>query len=141
MGNDPILSLSQSEVLNLYTMVTVINWSVRQDLNLRFLTSKASRLNQTFSRTDKIGGPLGNRTPITDLQGQCNPIILAAHKYWYPVLVTIQLQPPYQDGTSPFGLLGNDLLIFKCIPASNYYFFLCIRSDTFMRMCPIRRPY
>ena len=25
---------------------------------------------------------------------------------WYPVLVTIQLQPPYQDGTSPFGLLG-----------------------------------
>jgi len=30
-----------------------------------------------------------------------------AHKYWYPVLVTIQLQPPYQDGTSPFGLLGN----------------------------------
>ena len=26
----------------------------------------------------KLGGPLGNRTPITDLQGQCNPIILAA---------------------------------------------------------------
>ena len=35
------------------------------------------------------------------------PTELMAHKYWYPVLVTIQLQPPYQDGTSPFGLLGN----------------------------------
>ena len=116
MGNDPILSLSQSEVLNLYTMVTINNWSVWQDLNLRFLTSKASRLNQTFSHTDKLGGccsnrtnlharsmswtsnlcplvptttsklggPLGNRTPITDLQGQCNPIILAAHKKLVP---------------------------------------------------------
>ena len=65
-------------------MVTINNWSVRQDLNLRFLTSKASRLNQTFSHTDKLGGPLGNRTPITDLQGQCNPIILAAHKKLVP---------------------------------------------------------
>ena len=54
MGNDPILSLSQSEVLNLYTMVTVIDWSVWQDLNLRFLTSKASRLDRTFSHTDKL---------------------------------------------------------------------------------------
>ena len=108
MGNDPILSLSQSEVLNLYTMVTVINWSVRQDLNLRFLTSKASRLNQTFSRTDKLGGHMWDSNPRhPTCKAGVLPTELMAHKYWYPVLVTIQLQPPYQDGTSPFGLLGN----------------------------------
>ena len=34
MGNDPILSLSQSEVLNLYTMVTIV-WYLRKESNLR----------------------------------------------------------------------------------------------------------
>ena len=32
MGNDPILTLSQSVVLNLYTMVT-INWHTPRDSN------------------------------------------------------------------------------------------------------------
>ena len=36
MGNDPILTLSQSVVLNLYTMVT-IDWYRRKELNLHFL--------------------------------------------------------------------------------------------------------
>ena len=35
-------------------------------------------LGATITLYAKLGGPLGNRTPITDLQGQCNPIILAA---------------------------------------------------------------
>ena len=107
MGNDPILSLSQSEVLNLYTMVTVIDWSVWQDLNLRFPTSKAGRLNQTFSHTDKLWWRPGVSNPSRHSTCKAEPQPSAAPILWYPVLVTIQLQPPYQDGTSPFGLLGN----------------------------------
>ncbi len=29
------------------------------------------------------------------------------HQFWYPVMVTIHLQLPYQDSTSPFGLPGS----------------------------------
>ena len=37
------------------------------------------RTNSMIRVMESFGGPLENRTPIFDVQGQCNPIILAAH--------------------------------------------------------------
>ena len=66
-------------------MVTINNWSVRQDLNLRFLTSKASRLNQTFSRTDKLGGHMWDSNPRhPTCKAGVLPTELMAHKKLVP---------------------------------------------------------
>ena len=119
MGNDPILSLSQSEVLNLYTMVTVIDWSVWQDLNLRFLTSKASRLNQTFSHTDNFGGGRGYRTPLD---------ILLARQNRSPLL------PPYY-GTQCW-LRSNYSRLIKTVPHHSVYWAINTIMKTYKNITP-----
>ncbi len=86
MGNDPILTLSQSVVLNLYTMVT-IDWYRRKESNLHFLVRSegytplydsgkwwrwtgsnrrhlACKANALPTELHpQFGGPKGNRTP------------------------------------------------------------------------------
>ena len=86
MGNDPILTLSQSVVLNLYTMVT-IRWYRRKESNLHFLVRSegytplydsgnwwrwtgsnrrhlACKANALPTELHpQFGGPKGNRTP------------------------------------------------------------------------------
>ena len=61
------------------------------------ITILVTSLSMTFSATDWFCVSLTTQNQHWSSSTAFN---------WYPVLVTIQLQPPYQDGTSPFGLLG-----------------------------------
>ena len=60
-----------------------------QDLNLRFPTSKAGRLNQTFSHTDKLWWRPGVSNPSRHSTCKAEPQPSAAPIYWYPRQVTL----------------------------------------------------
>ena len=120
MGNDPILSLSQSEVLNLYTMVTINNWSVWQDLNLRFPTSKAGRLNQTFSHTDKLWWRPGVSNPSRHSTCKAEPQPSAA---------------PINTGTQCW-LRSNYSRLIKTVPHHSVYWAINTIMKTYKNITP-----
>ena len=61
-----------------------------------------------------LGVTYGNRTRYYWFTASSLSIRVTSHlsshlgSNWFLLLVSIQLQPPYQDGTSPFGLAGID---------------------------------
>ena len=118
MGNDPILSLSQSEVLNLYTMVTVI-WLVSLAGFEPTPPDPKSGTLPDYAIERKLGGGRGYRTPLD---------ILLARQNRSPLL------PPY-TGTQCW-LRSNYSRLIKTVPHHSVYWAINTIMKTYKNFTP-----